>query len=86
MTMVLVSNKGQITLPAKARKRLGIGLRSRVEMEERDNEIVIRPARSIRDVAGIFKDAARGISDDMDEARRVAMEAVVQEYLSEEHD
>ena len=86
MATALVSNKGQVTLPAKARRSLGIKPRSRVELEVRENEIVIRPARTVRDVAGIFKDAARGKTADWDEQRRIAMEGVVHEYLSEDHD
>ena len=85
MTLAQVSNKGQVTLPAKARKSLGIMPRSRVELEVRGNEIVIRPARTILDVSRILKDAARGKTADWDEQRRIAMEGVVQEYLNEDH-
>ena len=39
-----VSSRGQITLPAGIRKRLGIGAGGMVVLEERNGEVVLRPA------------------------------------------
>ena len=44
---VIVSSRGQITLPAKVRKRLGIKPGSVVLMEERAGELVLRPVGEI---------------------------------------
>jgi len=44
---VMVSNRGQITLPAKIRKRLGIQSGGIVIVEDRDKEVVLRPAAVI---------------------------------------
>ena len=44
---VIVSNRGQITLPAKVRKRLGIKPGSVVLVEERAGELVLRPVGEI---------------------------------------
>jgi antitoxin PrlF len=41
---LLVSGRGQITLPASVRKRLGIQSGGIVTLEERDNVVVLRPA------------------------------------------
>jgi len=41
---VIVSNRGQITLPMSLRKRLGIRDGGAVILEERDNELVLKPA------------------------------------------
>lgn len=41
---VVVSGRGQITLPAAMRKRLGIKEGGVVVVEDRDGELVIRPA------------------------------------------
>ena len=41
---LLVSSRGQITLPASVRKRLGIQSGGIVTLEERDNVVVLRPA------------------------------------------
>ncbi len=44
---VIVSSRGQITLPAKVRKRLGLKPGSVVLVEERAGELVLRPVGEI---------------------------------------
>ena len=44
---LLVSGRGQITLPASVRKRLGIQSGGIVTIEEKDSEVVLRPAAVI---------------------------------------
>jgi len=44
---VIVSSRGQITLPAKVRKRLGIKPGSVILVEERAGELVLRPVGEI---------------------------------------
>jgi antitoxin PrlF len=41
---LLVSSRGQITLPASVRKRLGLKSGGMVTLEEKDNVVVLRPA------------------------------------------
>ncbi len=41
---LLVSSRGQITLPAELRKRLGIKSGDVVILEDRGNEVVLKPA------------------------------------------
>jgi len=41
---LLVSSRGQITLPSSIRKRLGIQSGGIVTLEERENVVVLRPA------------------------------------------
>ncbi|SPF36070.1 conserved hypothetical protein [Syntrophobacter sp. SbD1] len=41
---LIVSARGQLTLPANLRKRLGIKNGGAIILEERDNELVIKPA------------------------------------------
>jgi AbrB family looped-hinge helix DNA binding protein len=41
---VVVTGRGQITLPAKVRKRLGLTTGGVLVLEERNGEIVLRPA------------------------------------------
>ena len=43
MTTLIVSNRGQVTLPAATRKRLGIKGGDVVILEDRGNEIVLKP-------------------------------------------
>ena len=40
---LIVSNRGQITLPASTRKRLGIKSGDVIILEDRGNEIVLKP-------------------------------------------
>ena len=40
---VVVSSRGQITLPARIRKRLGIRAGGLILLEERGEEVVLRP-------------------------------------------
>jgi AbrB family looped-hinge helix DNA binding protein len=41
---LIVSNRGQITLPADIRKRFGIKSGEPVILEDRDGELVLKPA------------------------------------------
>ena len=41
---LIVSNRGQLTLPANVRKRFGIQNGGAIILEERDNELVLKPA------------------------------------------
>ena len=52
MSLATVSSKGQITLPAKIRRELGIRSRDRVQFLVRGDEIVIRPLPSFRQLRG----------------------------------
>jgi AbrB family looped-hinge helix DNA binding protein len=45
MTIATLSSKGQITLPAAARRAIGLTAGSRVAIETRGDEIVVRQAR-----------------------------------------
>ena len=69
MTIATLSSKGQITLPAAARRALGLRPGDRVIVEERKEEIVIRRARDFFALAGFLgralprereRDALRG--------------------------
>lgn len=42
---LIVSSRGQLTLPANLRKRFGVKDGGAVILEDRDNEVVIKPAR-----------------------------------------
>ena len=76
MTAVRVSDKGQVTIPAEARKRLGINPRTRLDVEVRGDELVLRPVKSIMDLRGIFSEAAKGRTNDWETIRRETGEAI----------
>ena len=81
-----VSERGQISIPAAARKKLGIKPKSNVSIEVRDNELVIKPMKSIMEVAGIFREYAKGKTTDWDTIREETMKAVARERMGETGD
>ncbi len=68
---VTVSNRGQLTLPANLRKRFGIKGGGTVILEERENEIVIKPAVVLEmEVYSDTQVKAWDEADRLDEAQR----------------
>ena len=68
---LIVSNRGQITLPAATRKRLGIKGGDVVILEDRGNEIVLKPGVVLE--VEIYSDeqiAAWGAADRLDDGER----------------
>lgn len=55
MSLATVSSKGQVTLPSQIRKRLGIRSKDKVQFIIRDNEIIIKPLRSFRELRGTLR-------------------------------
>ncbi len=51
----IVSSKGQVTLPAAMRKKLGIGPGSRIHFELRGQELVIKPELPMSAYYGMLK-------------------------------
>ena len=83
MKTAFVSERGQVTLPAAARRKLGIKPSSRMEIVIGDKEIVLRPLRTIADVAGIFHQYTIGKSTDWETIRETAMEIMAAEVARE---
>jgi AbrB family looped-hinge helix DNA binding protein len=50
-----VSSKGQVTLPAAMRAKLGITVGSRIQFELRDKELVVRPEVPMSAYYGMLK-------------------------------
>jgi AbrB family looped-hinge helix DNA binding protein len=57
MAIATVTGKGQIAIPASIRKRLGIHKGTRLHVEERGEEIVLKPlnVEHLDRMAGILK-------------------------------
>ncbi len=71
---VIVSNRGQLTLPVGLRKRFGIQSGGPVIIEDRNGEIVLKPAVVME--VEIFSDeqiAAWDSADRLDDGERVAL-------------
>jgi AbrB family looped-hinge helix DNA binding protein len=71
-----VSSKGQITLPAEARRALDIKKRERVRVEVEDDAIVIRRVGNLLDLEGFLGEGASP-----EEERKAMMEAVSRHVL-----
>ena len=69
-----VSGRGQITLPANMRKRLGIEAGGVLIAEEREGDIVLRPAAVLEIETYSDADIARwDAKDRLDDAERTAI-------------
>ena len=69
-----VSGRGQITLPANMRKRLGIEVGGVLIAEEREGDIVLRPAAVLEIETYSDADIARWDAEDrLDDAERAAI-------------
>lgn len=79
MTSVRVSDKGQVTLPAKSRRRYSVKPRSRMEVIETDEGILLKPEPSIMDACGALSEYARGDAEDWERVRTEMEKAVAEE-------
>ena len=52
MTEVVVTRKGQVTIPVEIRRKFGIAENSKVKIVEQDGMIIIKKCPSIFDLAG----------------------------------
>ena len=67
MSTLLVSSKGQIVLPAKLRRKLGMGAGARIEVCEEPDGLKLRVVRAVATadiarLAGMVKAPARGVA------------------------
>jgi AbrB family looped-hinge helix DNA binding protein len=76
-----VSNKGQITLPAATRRKLGIEPLSQVEILTRDDELVIRPVKRVTELAGILHAYARPDRPAWETVREETEAAIAEEVV-----
>lgn len=71
MAVATVTSKGQVTLPAETRRRLGIRAGTRLEFVVKDDDRleVVRVGGSVRDLKGLLPRPERALSlDEMEEA------------------
>ena len=86
MRTVRVSERGLISIPAAARRKLGIKPKSNVLIEVRENEIAIKPMKSIMEMAGILREYAKGKPTDWDTILEETMKEVAREVMDETGD
>ena len=83
MKIAHLSEKGQITIPADVRKRLGLRPGDRIEVMVSGGSIILRPIPPISAVAGIFRDRARGRGADWEKAREETQRAIARKVAEE---
>ena len=77
-----VSNKGQVTIPAEVRRKLGITSDSQVELVLREGEIALRPLKRVSELAGVLRKYARkGGIGRWDTVRRQTEAAIAEEVV-----
>ncbi len=74
MVTAKITSKGQLTLPKEIRKILDVHAGSVVVFEKEDEKIVIKPAKTIRELKGVLKGLGR--KTDFDEMRKKSKEYV----------
>jgi AbrB family looped-hinge helix DNA binding protein len=78
---VLISNRGQLTLPAGIRKRFGLQSGGAFILEEHNNELVIKPATVLE--IEMYSDSQINqwdAEDHLDESQRAAILKHFQDY------
>ena len=75
MAISTVSSKGQITLPAKARREVGLRPHDRVMIEVEDDLIIVRPIRDFMELAGFLGEARHPSQEREDMIHAVAEHA-----------
>ena len=73
---LIVSNRGQLTLPASLRKRFGIKDGGAIILEERDNELVLKPAMVLE--VEMYTDAQVSAWDKADRLEDAERQSVLQ--------
>jgi AbrB family looped-hinge helix DNA binding protein len=55
---VTITSQGQISIPAKFRRLLGLNVSSKATVELEKGKLIIRPAKSLMELDGVIKDKA----------------------------
>lgn len=80
MTTIVISEKGQVTLPADIRRKLGLAAHSRLQVEVRDDQVVLSRVKTVAELAGILAPYARpGIT--WEQEREQMEKAIAEEGL-----
>jgi AbrB family looped-hinge helix DNA binding protein len=83
MKTAIISDKGQITLPSEIRRQAKLRPGMQVQVEIRDDDIVLHPVKSLRELAGIFAGHV-GATRESDETIRVKTQAAIAAEVADE--
>jgi len=81
MTKVLISEKGQLTIPATIRRKANLHRGSAVDVELEDGKIVVTPMKSLLELKGALKQYAAGKTTDLNEIREQALAEMAREKV-----
>jgi AbrB family looped-hinge helix DNA binding protein len=81
--MATISDRGQVTLPAEIRRESGVHSGTKVQVEFRGGEIVLRPVLSLDELYGSLAEYAKGEYVPYDVARDIALEREAAEIARE---
>ena len=84
MTQAQISDKGQLTVPAPMRKKLGLKPKSRVDIELQGNALIVKPVRSVLELSGAIHEYARGKPTDSEAIRDATERAIAEEVVNED--
>ena len=82
MTTIKVSEKGQVTLPIEMRREYGLSAGAVLEVEAREEGLLLRRVKTVDEMYGMFAEyAIPGTTHD--EEHRVMEKAVAEEVMRE---
>jgi AbrB family looped-hinge helix DNA binding protein len=82
MATTKMTRKGQVTIPADIRHKLGIHEGDRFVVREVNGDVILRSERSIvKRTAGVFRDYAIQPSLSKEEMHEAFVEGMVEDYL-----
>ncbi len=84
MKTAIISDKGQITLPSEIRRQARLQPGMRVQVEIRDNDIVLHPVKSLRELAGVFADRVGETRESYESMRTKTEVAIAAEVADED--
>lgn len=84
MATAMISSKWQITLPAAARRKLNLRRNSPIDVVVQDDQIVLRPVKTLDELYGIFHEYAVGKTEDWETVRTLTERAVAEEVVNED--
>jgi AbrB family looped-hinge helix DNA binding protein len=83
MPIMKITERGQISIPTAMRKKLGMKPHSKVDVQLRGDEVVVRPIHSIREVYGALHKYTEGVTLSWEEIRTQTEEIIAREVVSE---
>lgn len=84
MKTAVISDKGQITLPSEIRRQARLEPGMRVQVEIRDDDIVLHPVKSLRELAGVFADRVGETRESYASMRAITEATIAAEVADED--